>query len=769
MSSLPGGSADKLGNRYELLWTVSEFLRMLRGDGAVSIRIEDPGTEKAEFVVQGVNRELHQAKRRAPQGKWSLSSLAKGGTEILQAISRQLAGNSDRFVFVSGSEAPELAVLSARAQDAESLEEYEQLFLEAEGWKAQFTALKKFWGDCDSETAFDLLRRIEVRTLDDLSLEERAESMAQALFLSDPVAVCTELRAIALDSVHRTVSRDALVQKLAERGFALRKLAKPGDAPGLVKDATKRYLDVVRPKLIRNNLLPRPTTKALLQRLAGQNREVVLTGKAGSGKTGCVIELLDELEKSGIPALAFRLDRIPPVSDAAALGRELGLEESPVLTLAAVGAESVLVIDQLDATSTASGRGTGVLDLVANLLKEIRGGDRQSKIHAVVVCRTFDWENDHRLRRLLPQDRIEVQAEEFSIEEMQGILQGSGFDPTQFRRSQLELLRLPQNLSLFLDAGFDPARSLAFNTQKELFDHYWDERRKSVSDRSGGQDHWTDVIASLIDGMTSSQQLFVPKETLDHVPKDYLDQMASEGVLTFDGKRYGFGHESFFDYCFARAFIKRPESLADFLATSEQHLFRRAQVRQVLVYLREADPPRYCREIQGLLTDPRIRVHFKDLCLALLADVPTPSKEEWEVWERLLTEYLLALREGRTNISDLSQLAWRHFFASTSWFNFVDQRGFPAEWLADERLADTAVSYLRAHQRTKPDRVAELLEPSVGRGDKWTLRLRWIVEWADHGTSRRFLELILRLIDDGTLDEHALLALIEKRANVNRG
>src|SRR5256885_3986906 len=123
---------------------------MLRGDGAASIRIEDPGTEKAECVVQEVNRELHQAKRRAPQGKWSLNSHAKCGTEILQAIGRQLLGNTDRFVFVSGSEAPALAVLGARAQDAESLEEYEQLFLEAEGWKAQFTALKKFWGDCDS-------------------------------------------------------------------------------------------------------------------------------------------------------------------------------------------------------------------------------------------------------------------------------------------------------------------------------------------------------------------------------------------------------------------------------------------------------------------------------------------------------------------------------------------------------------------------------------------------------------------------------------------
>ena len=65
--------------------------------------------------------------------------------------------------------------------------------------------------------------------------------------------------------------------------------------------------------------------------------------------------------------------------------------------------------------------------------------------------------------------------------------------------------------------------------------------------------------------------------------------MASEGVLSFDGKRYGFGHESFFDYSFARGFVAKEESLTAFLVKSEQHLFRRAQVRQVLVYLRDAD------------------------------------------------------------------------------------------------------------------------------------------------------------------------------------
>lgn len=40
-----------------------------------------------------------------------------------------------------------------------------------------------------------------------------------------------------------------------------------------------------------------------------------------------------------------------------------------------------------------------------------------------------------------------------------------------------------------------------------------------------------------------TQQLSVPKERLDKVSTAYLDQLASEDVLTFDGRRYGFGHE----------------------------------------------------------------------------------------------------------------------------------------------------------------------------------------------------------------------------------
>ena len=131
--------------------------------------------------------------------------------------------------------------------------------------------------------------------------------------------------------------------------------------------------------------------------------DVVLTGKAGAGKTGCVIECVEVLRSQGMPVLACRLDRLLPVSSTHAFGQQLGLEESPALVLAAAAEarEAVLVVDQLDAVSTLSGRSADVLDAVEGILAEARGIREQVKLHVVVVCRAFDWENNHRLRQML--------------------------------------------------------------------------------------------------------------------------------------------------------------------------------------------------------------------------------------------------------------------------------------------------------------------------------------------------------------------------------
>ena len=137
---------------------------MLGGE-TEAIRIEELDVDKTEFVVStGARRELHQAKRSHPNGKWSLATLGSDG--FLQAIGEQLAGNDDRFVFASGSDARELAALCEAARDAESDAEFERHFLEATERRKRFEKLQECWV-CDVRTARERLQRIDVRTIDE--------------------------------------------------------------------------------------------------------------------------------------------------------------------------------------------------------------------------------------------------------------------------------------------------------------------------------------------------------------------------------------------------------------------------------------------------------------------------------------------------------------------------------------------------------------------------------------------------------------------------
>ena len=69
---LPGGASAKLGNRYELWWTVYQLLDVLRGVSD-SLYVEDLGIDKSEFTLKKSSySEFHQCKRSNTAGKWTL-------------------------------------------------------------------------------------------------------------------------------------------------------------------------------------------------------------------------------------------------------------------------------------------------------------------------------------------------------------------------------------------------------------------------------------------------------------------------------------------------------------------------------------------------------------------------------------------------------------------------------------------------------------------------------------------------------------------------
>ena len=309
------------------------------------------------------------------------------------------------------------------------------------------------------------------------------------------------------------------------------------DAPALVDSVTNRYVKGVKRQLINESLIARSESETLLSTLTDADTGVdcVVTGTAGSGKTTCILECINALRQNHATVLAFRLDRVSPVSSTKKLGEDLGLGGSPVSVLKDAAevdsSEAVLILDQLDAVSKTSGRNVGLFEVVEALLEEVRECRGTIKFHVVLACRKFDWENDHRLRRPIADNHVEIPIGDFSPDQVKFILQNGGFDTELFSKSQLELLGLPQNMSVFLDANPDFETRPNFATNKDLFDEYWDTKQRAVNARTNAPDHWTGIICKLCDEMSASQQLSVMKEKVGLLPQGIRRNYGVRGCL----------------------------------------------------------------------------------------------------------------------------------------------------------------------------------------------------------------------------------------------
>ena len=118
-----------------------------------------------------------------------------------------------------------------------------------------------------------------------------------------------------------------------------------------------------------------------------------------------------------------------------------------------------------------------------------------------------------------------------------------------------------------------------------------------------------------------------------------------------------------------------------FLQNDAQHLFRRAQTRQVLVYLRDDEPARYIRNVTALLASDKIRPHLKLLIAELLAAFPDPREEEWNALSPAIESEIEAIREGKSNPNKMGSRIFDVFRASRSLFVVADRSGAVERWI----------------------------------------------------------------------------------------
>ena len=752
---LPGGPADKFGNRYEGRWTVFCMTEIL-DERADSIRLEPPGAEGAgiEFWLQKKDlREYHQVKRQHGQRHyWSISDLTKNG--VLHNFLRKLDAENALCVFVSMNSV-EFEDLCERATSAVSFDEFKKEFANTQQTSQQLGELRHSLDLQSEEDVYRYLRRVHTSAISESVLKTLVESRLATLIEGDYANVLDTLAQFALDKIHHELTGLDLWNHLESRGYKRRNWGKDDRVLAAVDASNSRYFDGIREEAVLGQMINREEAKQAFEILISKtgNNSVLFVGEAGVGKSNVVYQSVESLRQQGWPVLAFRVDRLNPTQLPDNVGDQLGLPGSPTYVLAAIakGRDCALVVDQLDAVSLASGRQAQFFDCIREIVNQSQA---YSNVHLILACRKFDLDNDHRLQRLKGDQGVvsTIAVSRLSQDTVKAVTAEIGLAADRLTAKQLDLLSVPLHLKLLAEAAEDsPAEALDFQTVNDLYGKFCIRKQVLIRNAIGRPVEWKEVTGTISDYMSEHQVLSVPKLIVEErCNAEDARTLASWHALVDDGQRYAFFHESFFDYVFARRFVASNRRLIDLLLSGEQHLFRRAQIRQILIHQREAARQAYLEDLSDILISPGIRFHLKDTAIALMSVITDPTEDEWKVIAPVLSDVS----------SPLAMKLWRVLSNSAAWVRLIDSLGVFQEWLADinDTVVDQAIALLAEAQLYIPDRVVELTEPYIDAGGLWNRRFLYVIERSclSQGAlhqSRRFFEFFLALIDKGLLDD----------------
>jgi len=705
-------------------------------ENAEAIYIEQPGPEYEGFefsLETHTGTEYHQAKRqKTGEGRWDLGALAEAG--VLHSFFERLHETDASCVFASAHAAYELEELSDRARKAESFEQFRNQFLASAEWQAPFRRLSGVWKASDDWT-WQALRRVHIRTVGEETLKEQVTFETEMRLSGGDRSASGGLIEVLRDSVNERLTAANLWERLKEVGLTANPLTSGNlgvIALNAVNDRFERSRSGGR---INNKLISRTETDEL--RLAlDEERIVLVQGHAGMGKSEVLSELLDDFKRDAVPHLVVRLDRLNASATATQIGAELGLSASPAVVLAgaAAGQDSYLVVDQLDALSTTSGRNPEFLDAVAEMLRQ---GLVDPRMRIVLACRSFDANNDARLRQLFDKqsEQGNVTVGPLAPEQVRKALDEMGVDQTAFDSALIELLSVPLHLSLMGQISARSAEDVGrLKTLNDLYAEFWHDKHEQVRQTLKREPRWTDVLDALVDWMSEEQSLDAARVVVDEWSGD-VDAMLSAGVLVEEDGRVAFFHETFFDYVFARRFSARRRTLEGLL-NKDQFLFRRAQVRQILAHSREISPEAYASGLRFLLVNASVRFHLKDLVLAWLQTVNEPRDAEWRLIEQLL-------EEG----NPIAERAWLAL-CSPQWFRYLNGRGLLTRWLTDTPEQKAKVlSIISSAGPEDGAQVARLLAP-LQEGDELGEDLDAVLLRSNLADSRDLFDLLLKAIDD---------------------
>lgn len=645
--ALAGGSADKAGNVYESYWTIIEICHLIQNeDDSAYIYFEKPdeGKDGFEYIVEKQNQKFYAQVKNYDKNYWSIGDLRRNNI-IGNFIKKIDSDPNSKCLFYTScnTELNEIIDRACRATDLNTfynsmvtskidvIEKFHQCLVSVKFNNYDRSNEERF-NELIKRYTYNLLRHIEIRIKDKITLKEDCKSLVKNIFLTkDSDSICKELFNFSQENYNKKYTKLEIIRYLKEtKGYTFNNLNLNTSLISKIEEINNNYINKTS-VFYEKYKITREETDSLYNAITEKEEQYIfLLGSAGSGKSIILKEVAKKIKEDGCVIIPIDVRLYEGFNNFEELGECLyNSRLSPVDVLAnlSCGKTALLIIDQLDSLSSVSGRSLNKWNVIENLLQRAK---QYPNIKILIGCRDFDLQRDSRFKEFTQRNEKMIQRiniNNLSPDVVKDSLLKLGINENRINSSLIDLFSIPLHLQMLSAvAESKNIQKLNYQSRLDIFNEFWDVKNNII-----GNDSWQNVISVMLNYLNSHKKLTAPLCIFDSV-RDSLEKMVSEGVLINEGQNVVFFHETFYDYCFARNLASNQEfTLLDFILKSNQNLFIRSNVRQALEYLKYANSEKYLSELNNILNNDNVRIHIKTLILELLLSFDRLNSQEIQI------------------------------------------------------------------------------------------------------------------------------------------
>lgn len=318
-------------------------------------------------------------------------------------------------------------------------------------------------------------------------------------------------------------------------------------------------------------------------------RPVLITGDAGTGKSGVGVVLARRAENNHTAILFIDARQVQHLQDENAL-RQFYLSEKPLQdAIDKLGVGFRLVIDQLDNT---------VDKPIAHILIDLAiECSKIPRVQVIVVSRRREAHEVKLLNNLLDNNFVEIECRQLDDVEVKGELQELGFENPN--ANFVSMCRNLLNLEIIsrIKTANPAFEDSDFEDEVTLWDAYLDtlqDRESNHSNYDNAEMTLSEAMKLAKDALAADGQVF----TLDNPLSPSRRRLVSWGIIErVDGVTYRFKHEKLQDYLFAKYAADHRFMPVDVLRTVGPIRSRNTSVWLVEIY-RHTNSPLYIQYLK---------------------------------------------------------------------------------------------------------------------------------------------------------------------------